>query len=123
MNPETTTLPLVLAIMSLVGSFASLAGLVAIVVRLFTRTEVRVDRAIEDVKEIKSRVDKQAEAFNVELRASGALATKVGSLESKVSSLATVEAFEGFRREMAQGMKHLEDLIKRVLDHEEKKGS
>ena len=91
MNESGADVALLLSIVSLIGTITT-------VVRLFTKTEVKVDVVDERGKET----------------AALARAT-VTAVEQTVARLATNERVDAVMARMEQGFKHLEDVIRREV--------
>ena len=99
---------------ALLVSVVSLLGTLTTVVRLFTKTEVRVDVVEERGKETAALARITADAFNGEGRnAHTALSARVTALEATASRLATTERVDALAAEIRQGLRHLEDVIRR----------
>jgi stress response protein SCP2 len=108
----TAAVALLVSIMSLLGTFA-------IVVRLFTKTEIRVDVIAEKLEEAAKLARVTADNFNGEGRnAHTALTARVTALEAAIGRLATIERVDAVLSEVRQGFKHLEDVIRRDRDRE-----
>lgn len=102
-----------IAIAGFITSIVSLLGVFAVVVRLFTKTEVRVDVVEERGKETALLARTTHDSFNGPARAEHEkLVGRVVSLEAEIKSKATTEAVMALANEMRQGFKHLEAVIR-----------
>lgn len=113
-----TTEPI--AAIGLITSVISLFGVFAVVVRLFTKTEVRVDVVDERGKETSALCRATADAFNGPARAEHErLVGRVNTLEGDIKNKATAESVTSLRDEMRQGFKHLEQVIRSQRESED----
>lgn len=102
------------AAVALVVSVVSLIGTITTVVRLFTKTEVRVDVVEERGKETAALARTTADDFvGKGQTAHIALQARVTALEATASRLATTERVDALAAEIRQGLRHLEDVIRR----------
>jgi hypothetical protein len=101
---------------ALIVSIVSLLGTLTTVVRLFTKTEVRVDVIDERGKETAALARQTADKFNGEAHAAHtSLVARVTAVEGTVQRLATNERVDAVLARMEQGFKHLEDVIRREV--------
>lgn len=109
MNESGADVALLLSIVSLIGTITT-------VVRLFTKTEVKVDVVDERGKETAALARATADKFNGEAHAAHtALVARVTAVEQTVARLATNERVDAVMARMEQGFKHLEDVIRREV--------
>jgi hypothetical protein len=104
------------ASVALVVSIVSLLGTLTTVIRLFTRTEVRVDVIDERLRDASKLARETADKFNGEGHAAHtALQARVVAVEQQLQRLATNERVDAVLDRMEQGFRHLEDVIRREV--------
>lgn len=115
---ETTALVIGLVFSILTGVMGLFLGVVslftsfAVIVRLFTKTEVRVDRLAVDVEKVDTLSRATHDDFNGRARnAHTELAGKVLALEAAQLKLATVESVTTLTTELRLGLRHIASLI------------
>lgn len=102
--------------LALLLSVVSLLGTLTTVVRLFTKTEVKVEVVDERGKETAALARATADKFNGEAHAAHtALVARVTAVEQTVARLATNERVDAVMARLEQGLKHLEDVIRREV--------
>jgi hypothetical protein len=103
------------AIISLAVSIVSLLGTFAIVVRLFTKTESKLDVVEERGRETAALARATADIVNGESRtAHTALAARVAALESTTTTLATKESVAAVLTEVRMGIGEIKTILARI---------
>lgn len=104
----TIDVPLVLGV-------ANLVGLLALVVRLFTRTEIRVDVMEKQLTKVEAQAQATADNFNGPARnAHTELMGRVSTLERDTAKLATIESVQSVRVEVQMGFAELKTMLARI---------
>ena len=103
----TIDVPLVLGV-------ANLVGLLALVVRLFTRTEIRVDVMEKQLAKVEAQAQATADNFNGARNAHTELMGRVLTLERDTAKLATIESVQSVRVEVQMGFAELKTMLARI---------
>lgn len=101
---------------ALLVSVVSLLGTLTTVVRLFTKTEVRVEGLSKSVDKVEKLSEDTAYKFvNEGKMAHMQLEGRVKAIEDNMAKLASNERVNAVLDRMEQGFKHLEDVIRREI--------
>ena len=99
---------------ALLVAVVSLLGTLTTVVRLFTRTEVRVDVTAKTLEKVEVQAQANADAFNAARNAHTELAGRVATLERDTQRLATIESVASVRTEVAMGFAEIKTMLARI---------
>ena len=100
---------------ALLVAVVSLLGTLTTVVRLFTKTEVRVDVIDKTLDKVEKLAQSTADNFNGPARnAHTELMGRVTTLERDTMKLATIESVASVRTEVAMGFAEIKTMLARI---------